>query len=51
MILSDPLALRSVRLLPIDNNLCKPARSIWQFVDNHDVIHFVSTSSQNTVLI
>lgn len=50
MILSDPLALRSISLLATANSCHKPAKSIWHFIDDR-VIRFVPNSPQNTVLI
>lgn len=50
MILSDPLALRSIHLLATANSCHKPAKSIWLFIDD-DVIHFASNSPQNMILI
>lgn len=50
MILSDPLALRSIHLFATANSCHKPAKSIWLFIDD-GVIHFASNSPQNMVLI
>lgn len=51
MILSDPLAFRSIYLTAITNRCHKCANSIWEFADDHNMIHFVFTCPQNVVLM